>query len=209
MNLMGTVKEKSSLLHGTAESTGYIKKLVDGNATVEGYAEYILNLHAVYEAIENALDTNESNANVKPLVTKELYRAKLIKKDIDALLGEKATSLSLLASTEAYVARIKELSNKTPELVIAHAYTRFLADLFGGRVFFALLNEKYGIGNEALNYYASPDSIKDIREYVMGYHGKVNAAIPAELQNDFINEVNNSYVYNIAISTELDFKLNK
>jgi len=47
-------------------------------------------------------------------------------------LGEKSSSMELLSSTKASVARIKELSKNKPELIVAYAYTRFLADLFGG-----------------------------------------------------------------------------
>ena len=44
MKFMMDIREKTSLLHSAAENTGYIKKLVDGIASVEGYAEYIYNL---------------------------------------------------------------------------------------------------------------------------------------------------------------------
>lgn len=209
MKFMADIKAKSSLLHGTAENTGYIKKIVDGKASVDGYGEYIFNLQKVYEAIEDALVKNKDNSNVKPFVTTELFRAELIKKDVKALFGDRETSLSLLPSTEAYVDRINEMSERNPELVIAHAYTRFLADLFGGRVFFSLLSEKYNIKHEALNYYSFPN-IGDMKEYVMNYHNMLNSLnLSEEMCNKFIIEVNNSYIYNIAISGELDFKLSK
>ncbi len=209
MNFMANIKAKSTLLHSVAENTGYIKKLVDCTATVEGYSEYLLNLHRVYKAIENALVKNENNPNVKPFVTTELFRSELIQKDIEVLLGDKASSVSVLASTEAYVDRINEVSENNPELVIAHAYTRFLADLFGGRVFFSLLSEKYNIKNEALNYYTFP-KIQDPKEYVMNYHNMLNTLnLSDDLKDKFVHEINNSYIYNIAISNELDIKLNK
>ena len=59
MKFMMDIKEKTSLLHSAAENTGYIKKLMDGTASVEGYAEYIFNLERMYRAIEVALDKNE------------------------------------------------------------------------------------------------------------------------------------------------------
>ncbi len=209
MKFMSDIRAKSSLLHGTAENTGYIKKLVDCKASVDGYGEYIFNLQKVYEAIESALVKNKDNSNVKPFVTTELFRSELIKKDVEALFGDKVDSLSLLPSTEAYVDRINEMSERNPEMVIAHAYTRFLADLFGGRTFFSLLSEKYNIKHDALNYYSFP-GISDMKEYVMNYHNMLNSLnLSEEMCDKFIIEVNNSYIYNIAISNELDFKLNK
>ena len=41
---------------------------------------------------------------------------------------------------------------------------------------------------------------------VMNYHNKLNnIELNEEMKERFINEVANSYVYNIAISNELDF----
>ena len=207
MKFMMDIREKTSLLHSAAENTGYIKKLVDGNASVEGYAEYIYNLERMYKAIEDALDKNENNAIVKPFVTRELYRSELIRKDLEFLLGDKLNSLKLLASTEACVAKIEELSKTKPELVVAYAYTRFLADLFGGRTFLSLLSTSYKISNEGLNYYQFPE-INYLRGYVMKYHNMLaDINLSDEMKIDFINEVNNAYIYNLAISNELEAKL--
>ena len=207
MKFMMDIREKTSLLHSAAENTGYIKKLVDGNASVEGYAEYIYNLERMYKAIEDALDKNENNAIVKPFVTRELYRSELIRKDLEFLLGDKLNSLKLLASTEACVAKIEELSKTKPELVVAYAYTRFLADLFGGRTFLSLLSTSYKISNEGLNYYQFPE-INDLRGYVMKYHNMLaDINLSDEMKIDFIKEVNNAYIYNLAISNELEAKL--
>lgn len=207
MKFMMDIREKTSLLHSAAENTGYIKKLVDGNASVEGYAEYIYNLERMYKAIEDALDKNENNAIVKPFVTRELYRSELMRKDLEFLLGDKLNSLKLLTSTEACVAKIEELSKTKPELVVAYAYTRFLADLFGGRTFLSLLSTNYKISNEGLNYYQFPE-INDLRGYVMKYHNMLaDINLSDEMKIDFINEVNNAYIYNLAISNELEAKL--
>lgn len=207
MKFMMDIREKTSLLHSAAEHTGYIKKLVDGEASVEGYAEYLYNLEKMYQAIEKALDENEKNEVVKPFVTKELYRSELMRQDLAFLLGDKLSSMQPLASTEACVAKIEALSTSQPELVVAYAYTRFLADLFGGRMFLSLLSTSYKIDQQALNYYQFPE-INDLRGYVMKYHNMLaDIQLSDEMKIDFINEVNNAYIYNLAISNELDAKL--
>ena len=135
MEFMTNIRKASSALHSASEHTGYIKRILDKKATKEGYAEYIYNLAAMYKAIEDGLDKNSNNQIVKDFVTKELYRSSLIEKDIKYLLGENINSLNLLSSTVSSIARIKEISSSKPELVVAYAYTRFLADLFDGRLF--------------------------------------------------------------------------
>lgn len=207
MKFMMEIKEKTALLHSATENTGYIKKILNGTATVQGYAEYIYNLERMYRAIEESLDENKDTKIVKPFVTKELYRSERMRKDLDFLLKNNSDSIKLLASTEACVARIKEVSKNKPELIIAYAYTRFLADLFGGRTFLSILSKDYKISDEGLNYYQFPD-IKNFKEYVMKYHnmlGEIN--LSDDMKTEFINEVSNAYVYNAAISNELDAKL--
>ena len=161
----------------------------------------------MYKAIEDALDKNSDNPIVKDFITKELYRYELIEKDIKHLLGSKVSDMNLLASTVACVARINELSDTKPELIIAYAYTRFLADLFGGRLFYDLLSNEYKIADEGLNYYNFKE-LGDMREYTMNYAAKLDSInLDDNLKQEFINEVNNAYIYNLAISNELEIKL--
>ena len=161
----------------------------------------------MYKAIEDGLDKNSNNQIVKDFVTKELYRSSLIEKDIKYLLVENINSLNLLSSTVSSIARIKEISSSKPELVVAYAYTRFLADLFGGRLFYELLSNEYKIDNEGLNYYDFKD-LGDIKAYTMNYASKLGSInLDDSLKQEFINEVNNAYIYNLAISNELEIKL--
>ena len=207
MDFITSIRKSSSTLHSASEHTGYIKRIIDKTATKEGYAEYLYNLSEMYKAIENALDKNSNNEVVKDFVTKELYRHELIEKDIKYLLGDNLNNFSLLASTAASVARINELSSSKPELIIAYAYTRFLADLFGGRTFYELFSNEYKIENEGLNYYIF-DGIDDMRTYAMRYAAKLsNINLADNLKDEFIVEVNNAYIYNLAISNELETKL--
>ncbi|WP_346940323.1 biliverdin-producing heme oxygenase [uncultured Clostridium sp.] len=208
MEFMMSIREKTSLLHSASEHSGYIKRIVDGNASVEGYAEYLFNLNSMYRAIEDTLENNINNPVVKDFVTKELYRSELILKDLEFLLGDKLPAMELLASTKACISRILEISEGKPELIIAYAYTRFLADLFGGRTFPALLSKNYNIGPEGLNYYKY-DNLEDIKGYVMSYHNKLASLdFSDEMRTEFVNEVSNAYIYNLAISNELEAKLN-
>lgn len=204
MELMMKMKQGSWALHEASEHTGFIKKIVDGTASKEGYAEYLFNLSAMYKAIEDTIENNLDNEVVKEFSTKELYRHELIEQDLKYFAGEK---YELLASTVAFVERMKEISASNPELVVAYAYTRFLADLFGGRTFYQLLSDKYQIAPEGLNYY-NMNGIEDIRSYVMGYGMKIGKIkLSKELEEKMLTEVSNAYIYNLAISCELDAKL--
>lgn len=207
MDLITKIRRNTGALHSASEHTGFIKRIVDGQACKDSYAEYLFNLSAMYKAIEDTIEKNISNEVIKNFATKELYRYELIQKDLEFLLGDKLNDMNLLPSTKAFIERIEEIDNTNPELIIAYAYTRFIADLFGGRMFVDLLSDKYKVPVEGLNYYKC-DQIKDIRSYVMNYAMKIsNMNLSEELETKLINEVSNAYIYNLAISCELETKL--
>lgn len=207
MDFMMDIKKNTDALHLASEKTGFIKRLLEGKATKEGYIEYIFNLHAVYKAIEDSLNSHVDHEGIKYFATKELYRAELVKKDLEILAGDKLSEMKLLPSTEACIARIHQVNEEHPELIVTYAYVRFIADLFGGRMFPEVLTKNYDISADALNYYFQPD-IGNIRDYVMAYHtkfGKLN--LIGDMQKLFAIEISNVYIYNMAISNELDAKL--
>lgn len=207
MDFMVNIKNNTKALHLASEKSGFIKRLIEGKASKEGYIEYIFNLHAMYKAIEDSLDNSSNHVGIKNFVTKELYKSDYIRKDLEVLVGDKLSEMKLLPSTEACVARIYEVSKEHPELIVTYAYIRFIADLFGGRIFPEILTKHYDIPTDALNYYIQPD-IGNIRDYVMEYHKNFDKLNLSEhMQNLFAIEISNVYIYNIAISNELDSKL--
>lgn len=205
---MKDIKKNSDVLHDVAEKTGFLRDLLDGNITRESYSEYLFNLYEVYKTIEFNLEKYSDNEIVKEFAIKEVYRSEQIYRDLRFLLGEKVKSMKMLASTKAYIERINELGRENPELLVAHAYTRYLADLFGGRTIYAMLKEAYKIEEDGLNYYVydSLDEGESMRAFIMNYHNKLNNInLNEKLKEKFIDEVSNSYIYNIAISNELIF----
>lgn len=207
MSFITSIRQNTTALHSASEHTGFIKRIMEGKASKEGYTEYLFNLAAMYEAIEKGLNQHREKEALQPFVTPELYRYELIMKDLDFLAGPTLSQMSLLPSTQACVAHLEELSVTKPELIVAYAYTRFIADLFGGRTFASLLDTHYQIEPEGLNYY-SCDKIPDIRTYVMGYGGKIDQInLSEDMKQSFIHEVSNAYIYNLAISNELEMKL--
>ncbi|MBF4694752.1 biliverdin-producing heme oxygenase [Fusibacter ferrireducens] len=207
MNFMVAIRNNTKALHLASENSGFIKRLIEGRASKEAYIEYIFNLHAMYKAIEDSLDNNSEHESIKNFLTPELYRSDYIKKDLEILAGDRLSEMKLLPSTEACLARIYEVSKEHPELIVTYAYVRFIADLFGGRTFPEKLTKYYDVPTHALNYYIQPD-IGNTRDYVMAYHKKFDKLNLSEyMQNLFTIEISNVYIYNIAISNELDAKL--
>lgn len=49
------IRRSSATPHSAAEHSGFIKRIVDGNASRESYAEYLFNLSAMYKSIEDVI----------------------------------------------------------------------------------------------------------------------------------------------------------
>lgn len=205
MNFLKAIQNNTKRLHSMAENTGFIKRLISGNATTQTYGEYIYNLYFVYKAIEENLEKHTDNEVLKEFITPEVFRAESLLKDSKFLLGDDLESIEMCDSTKVFVNRLNEISKTDPNLLVAHAYTRYLADLFGGRTIFNIVKEKYNIEDDGLNYYMF-DEISDLKTFVMYYHQKLNLIdLTDDEKEKFLNEVSLSYVFNISISNELDY----
>lgn len=205
MNFLKVIQSSTKKLHDMAENTGFIKRLIDGDATVETYGEYIYNLYFIYKSIEENLEKHKDNEVLKEFITPEVFRANALLDDSKSLLGYKIDSIEICYSTKVFVDRLDEISQTNPKLLVAHAYTRYLADLFGGRTIFKIIKENYSIENEGLNYYMF-DHIKDLKAFVMEYHQKLDLInLSDEEKAKFLNEISLSYIFNISISNELDY----
>lgn len=205
MNFLKVIQDNTKRLHSMAENTGFIKRLVDGNATVETYGEYIYNLYFVYKAIEENLEKHKEDEVLKEFITPEVFRAESLLQDSKFLLGYEIDSVEICDSTRVFVDRLDEISQTNPKLLVAHAYTRYLADLFGGRTIFKIIKDNYNIHDDGLNYYMF-NHIPDLKAFVMEYHKKLDLIqLNDEEKGKFLNEISLSYVFNISISNELDY----
>ncbi|MGL5755548.1 MAG: heme oxygenase (biliverdin-producing) [Paraclostridium sp.] len=205
MNFLKVIQENTKRLHSMAENTGFIKRLVDGNATSETYGEYIYNLYFVYKAIEENLEKHKNDEVLKEFITPEVFRSNALLQDSKFLLGYEIDSIEICDSTRVFVDRLDEISKTNPKLLVAHAYTRYLADLFGGRTIFKIIKDNYNIHDDGLNYYMF-DNIPDLKAFVMDYHKKLDLIqLNDEEKGKFLNEISLSYVFNISISNELDY----
>ena len=90
-SFMMDIKNNSNDLHAVAEKTGFLKRLLEGKASTESYAEYLYNLYEVYNAIEVNLEKCKDNKVVKDFVLPEIYRAEAILKDLKFLFLFKHT----------------------------------------------------------------------------------------------------------------------
>jgi len=144
--------------HTTAERSGIMRDLLRGTIALPAYVLLLQNLAALYEAMEAELDRNANHAALQGVKWNALRRFPALQHDIAQLIdpadASSAAKDPLVPATHEYVARIHELGNDTPELLFAHAYLRYLGDMYGGQIIKRIVLEKVIPGGEhAVSFY--------------------------------------------------------
>lgn len=147
------LRAASMPIHRATEDEPFITTLLAGDRSIDDYGALLGQLRPVYAALESATAGARASvpAGVAALFDPALDRRSAIDHDLEAL-GVDAES-PLLPQTATYVARIATIRDDWPRL-IAHHYVRYLGDLSGGQVVAARLRRHYGLGDDALTFYA-------------------------------------------------------
>lgn len=132
--LTALLKDATQELHRDAERAGGMGALLRGQVERRDYCIMLRNLHALYAALEAALDRNALSPMVAPVRMPALYRSTALADDLRYLHGDAWQRLPVMAAMRAYVAHIDDVAREHPALLAAHAYVRYMGDLSGGQI---------------------------------------------------------------------------
>lgn len=145
---------RTKALHAEAERTGIIRNLLRGEASRAGYILLLRNLLPAYRAMEHGLERHRGSPGIALLSCYKLERALAIESDLAALCGDEwIEDIPLLAAGETYAKRIAHVAEGDGMRLIAHAYTRYLGDLSGGRILQRLLARSLQLRPSELSFY--------------------------------------------------------
>lgn len=152
-SLAARLKEETRQLHAWAERSGVMADLLHGRLGLDGYCELLRHLQAIYAALEAGLDRHLQDPR---LWRAELRRLAALDQDLDRLHPDVwRTDKPLKPAAVAYVARLQALAQTAPQRLLAHAYVRYLGDLYGGQMLARLIRQRFGLqGNEGTAFYA-------------------------------------------------------
>ena len=141
-------------LHAATERSGAMAALLAGRLPRPVYVQMVRNLHALYEALETALQVHGAAEAVAVLQAAPLARAPALAEDLALLHGPGwAEALPLAATTQHYVARLQALARAAPSEaappLVAHAYVRYLGDLHGGQALARVVARAYALPGAA------------------------------------------------------------
>jgi heme oxygenase len=117
-----------------AENTAFMKCFLKGIVEREPFRKLLANLYFVYSTLEEALLLHRANPVVGSIYFPQLNRKAKLEEDLAFYYGEDWRDRIVPSEAgEAYVARIREVSDTDPILLVAHAYVRYMGDLSGGQ----------------------------------------------------------------------------
>jgi heme oxygenase len=112
-----------------AGRSGIMPALLRGRLRRNPYTRLLRNLHAIYDALETALDANRESPWIAPILLDELRRTGALAADLDTLAGNAWPALPLSPSAHALSARISAVGRDHVHLLPAHAWVRYTSDL--------------------------------------------------------------------------------
>ena len=145
-SLSERLKSETRTLHTEAERSSFMGVLLRGKMEQAAYCALLRNLHAIYAALEPALERHATHPVIAPIFAPSLARTQSLATDLDTLYGAGwAAALGLQPSSAQYVLRLKLIEAHEPELLLAHAYVRYLGDLSGGQMLSRIVAQSMGL----------------------------------------------------------------
>lgn len=206
--LAGKLKQGTKEAHKAAETVHFVHEFIKGRVPREIYAQFVVNLYHVYLALEEALDACADHPLVEPLYfPEELRRAPALKKDAEYFNGpDWEEKMSPSQVTMEYVERMRQVARESPELIVPHAYTRYLGDLSGGQVLrrAAVRGLKLPDDGSGVCFYTFR-RIRDAKVFKNMYRARLDS-LPANsaTADAMVVEANSAFNYNTRIFQELD-----
>lgn len=157
-NLPGRLKRATAALHAQAERAGIMPDLLRGKIDRRGYCRLLRNLHDIYVVLEGELAAHATNDCIAPIYATELRREAAIATDLHALHGtDWERDIDIATTCAEYTRRLREIGESRPELLVAHAYVRYLGDLSGGQMLLAIVANALQISGDGVRFYEFPE----------------------------------------------------
>ncbi len=191
--------------HSVAQNSAFVTGFFKGLSTKEAYGALLTSLYFVYTAMEESFDQTSEDV-VKALDDKELRRVESLREDLKYFYGpDWMDKLEPSPATQKYVERVTEVAEKQPYLLVAHQYTRYLGDLFGGQMMggMATRSLKLDVG-KGVAFYTFED-IPSTNNFITDWYSRLNELdLSDEEKQEIVDEANLVFDLNIGILEELD-----
>lgn len=210
-NLAQQLREGTTKSHSMAENVSFVKSFLGGVVNKKSYRKLVGNLYFIYDAIEEQIEVNKNNVAVSAIYFPELYRKNSLVNDLTYYYGNDwLTKIEPSVSTQLYIDRIRKIGYSSPELLIAHSYTRYIGDLSGGQILKKIAKNAMQLPDNLGTSFYDFQLIDDEKEFKELYKQSLNNIPLTNNQIDqIIAEANIAFTLNMKIFQELNSNLIK
>ncbi|XP_006001510.1 heme oxygenase 2 isoform X2 [Latimeria chalumnae] len=207
-DLSELLKEGTKESHDRAENSKFVKEFLKGRIRKELFKLGHVALYYTYSALEEEIEQNKDHPVFASLYFPiELNRKENLAKDLEYFYGEDwKDQIKCSEATKKYVERIHHIGQHEPELLVAHAYTRYMGDLSGGQVLKKVAQRALHLPNtgEGVQFYQF-DSITNATKFKQLYRARMNTLdVDEKTKERIVKEANEAFLLNIEVFEELD-----
>ena len=210
-NLATKLRVGTKKAHTMAENVGFVKCFLKGVVEKTSYRKLVANFYFIYSVMEEEMEKHSNHPIISKINFPQLHRKHSLEQDLSYYFGANwREQIQLSTAGEAYVQRIREISEKQPELLIAHSYTRYLGDLSGGQILKGIAETAMNITDgRGVEFYEFPD-ILDEKAFKAKYRQTLDELpIEVAMQERIVDEANAAFGMNMKMFQELEGNLIK
>ncbi len=209
--LASQLREGTKKAHTMAENTGFVSCFLKGVVDKASYRTLVADLYFVYAAMEEEIGRLRAAGHpvVGPVGFPELNRRETLEQDLAFYFGDGwRNSVKATPAAQEYVARIHQIAQESPELLVGHHYTRYIGDLSGGQILKAIAQKAMNLGeHDGLRFYAF-DAIPDEKGFKTNYRATLDALpIDQATADRIVAEANHAFHLNMTMFQELEGNL--
>lgn len=221
--------------HSMAENTAFVQGFFKGISSPDSYRNLLTSLYYVYQAMEEGvLDHAASDSMVSTIDEAPLRRLAGLEKDMEYFYGaDWRTSMAPpTPATKTYVDRILEItttpatptdsettgdddqaapssstsSSSSQYLFVAHQYTRYLGDLFGGQMMGNMAARSMDLPSDGSGVaFYTFEGVDSVRDFITDWYTALNALdLTPRQKQDIVDEANLVFALNIGLFEELE-----
>ncbi|XP_035511671.1 heme oxygenase 1a [Morone saxatilis] len=205
-DLSEQIKAATKDSHVRAENTQLMLSYQKGQITLPQYKVLLCSLYEIYMALEEEMDRNSSHPAVAPIYfPQELARVESLERDLEHFFGKDWRKRVIVpAATHRYQQRLRKIGKESPELLVAHAYTRYLGDLSGGQVLGKITQKSLGLSSkDGLAFFSFP-GVTSPNRFKQLYRSRMNSIELTEQQKAaMLEEAVAAFEHNIQVFDDL------
>ncbi|OCT83019.1 hypothetical protein XELAEV_18025555mg [Xenopus laevis] len=206
-DLSEALKETTKEVHVQAENTEFMRNFQKGQVSLEEFKLVMSSLYFIYDALEEEINRNKDNPVFSPVYFPlELHRKNALEEDLEYFYGPQWRKKIICPhSIKNYVDRLHHVGQKEPELLVSHAYTRYLGDLSGGQVLKKIAQKALQLpaSGEGLAFFTF-DNVTNATKFKQLYRSRMNSIeTNTDTKKRILEEAKTAFLLNIKVFEEL------